>query len=143
MGCWHGNIAPSSVEVSVIHDKVGWNPITSEITRACGMVHTDGEILVHFKMEMRRIHPVVITDCAELLASLELLAFPYSDSIQMGIERIGKVKLSLFDPGMADDHYIAPGDMNITSQHNHPVGYGRDGAAKSLGAAPVCYPILT
>jgi hypothetical protein len=78
------------------------------------MVHTDGEILVHLKMKVRWIHAVVVTDGAELLSFLDLLPLSHSDSIEMGIERVRKMELPLFDPSMADDHYITPSNMNIT-----------------------------
>lgn len=97
---------------------------------------------MHFKVEMRWIHAVVCPDRSDLLTSAHPFAFMYDDPVKMAVEGIGKVQLSLLNPGMTDNDDISPVCMNVTSQNDHTVSYRIDGALESLGASAIGDPIL-
>ncbi len=106
------------------------------------MVYSDGEILVHLKMEMGGIHAMVIADGANLLTSPDLLSLTHDDLVEMSVEGISEVKLPVLDPGMADDDNISPVCTDVPCQNSHPIPYGVDGASEALGTSSVSNPIL-
>ena len=61
--------------------EIGGYPVTSQIAGSLGMIHPDGEILVHFKMEVGGIHAVIVSDVSDLLALLDLLALAHPDPV--------------------------------------------------------------
>jgi len=107
------------------------------------MVHSDREILVKFKVEMGRVHSVIVSNGANLFALRYLLSLPHLDPVEMGIEGINEFQLPVFDPGVADDDHVSPGRMDVPGKHNQAVADRVDGFPKAAGTASVCYkPIL-
>ncbi len=98
---------------------------------------------MNLEMEMGRIHSVIVANGSDLLATDDLLPFADDYPVQMGIERIGIVDLPLLNPGMADNHHISPGNMNVACKNDHAVSDGMDGAAKPPGTSSVRYPVLS
>ena len=150
LGCWQkeagwgdGNDGHAAAEMTMGKDEVGWNPVAPEITGALGMVNTDGEILVHFKMQVWRIHAVVCPDCSDLLTSAHLFSFTHDDPIEMAVEGIGEVKLPMLNPSVTDNDDISPVGMNVAGQNNNAVSDCIDGALKAFCTAAIGDPILT
>lgn len=53
------------------------------------------------------------------------------------------MQLPVFNPGMTDDHNIAPAHMDVSCENDDSIADGIDGIAKSLGTTIIRYPILT
>lgn len=88
--CWkkeiggrNGNSRATAIEVTMCHDKFRREPVTAEIAGSLGMIHSNGKILVHFKMKVGRIHPVVVADGADLLTSGDPLSFTNENIVEM------------------------------------------------------------
>jgi len=79
----HGD---ATAEMAMGCDEIAWHPVTAEITRSLGVVHTDGEILVHFKVKMGWVHAVIGPYHADLLPAPDLLPLTYDDLVEMAIE---------------------------------------------------------
>ena len=77
------------------------------------MVHSDREVLVHLKVEMGGIHAMIGADSAELLTPPDLLSLTYDDLVEMAVQGISEVELTILDPSMADDNHIAPVCVNV------------------------------
>lgn len=129
--------------MSVRIDEICGRPIAAKIAGSLGMVHADGEILVHFEVEMGRVHAVVIAHRADLLSSPDLLPLMHENPVEVAVEGIGEMKLPVLDPCMADDDDITPVGMDIAGQHHHPISDGMNRTPESLGAATLCDPILS
>jgi len=131
-------------QVAACHDELGRKPVAPQITGALGVVDTNGEVLVDFEMEVSRVHAVVIADGADLLAAGHLLAFAHGDPVKVRVEGVCEMELAFFDPGVAHDDHVPPGDMNVPGQHDQAVPDGMDGLSKTAGAAAVGdEPVLT
>lgn len=127
----------------MFHDKFRREPVATKIAGSLGMIDPYGEILVHLKMQVRRIHPMVVTDGADLLSSCDLLSFTDNNFVEMRREGIGKMQLTVLYPGMADDHHIAPAHMDIPCENDDSIADGIDGIAEPLGTASIRHPILS
>ena len=86
---------------------------------------------------------MIITDGADLLTPPDLLSLTHDNLVEMAVEGIGEVKLTILDPGMADDNHIAPVRVDVPSQNNHAIPDRVDGTSEALGTPPVGDPILT
>lgn len=83
VGWRNRDILAAAAEVAMGIDKFSWKPITAEIAGALGMIHSNGEILVHFKVKMRGIHPVVVSNGANLLPPGDLLSFTDKNFVEV------------------------------------------------------------
>ena len=81
---WDKMAAPS--QLTMAHDEVGRDPVASQVTGACRMVDSNGEILVHLEMEMGGVHSMVCSNSADLLSPFALLAFSYGDPVEVAVE---------------------------------------------------------
>lgn len=89
------------------------------------------------EVKMGRIHPVVVSDRAELFSLGDLLSLPNLNPVEVRVKGIGELQLSVFDPCMADDHDVPPGCMDIPCQHDKTVSNGIHRLAKAPFAAAV------
>ena len=78
-----GDAGSTAMKMTMGHDEFRGEPVTTEITGALCMVHANGEILVHFKVEMGWIHPVIIADRADLLTPADPLSFPDKNPVEV------------------------------------------------------------
>ena len=136
------DVSSTARKMPARHDEFRGEPVTPEVLGSLGVVHTDGEVLVDFKVEVRGVHALVVTDRSDLLSPGDLLSLADIDPFQMRVQGVGKVELSVFNPGMADDDHISPGDMDVAGQHDDAVTNRVDRLAESLGASPVGDPIF-
>jgi len=67
-------------------DEISGYPVASQITRSLGMIYPNGEILVHFEMEVGGVHAMIVSYITDLLAFLDLLSLAHPDPVQVGIE---------------------------------------------------------
>ena len=131
------------MKVTMCHDKFRREPVATKITGSLGMIDPYGEILVHLKMQMRRIHPMVVADGADLLTSCDLLSLTNNYLVEMRREGVGEIEFPILNPGMADDHNIAPARMDIPSENDDSIADRIDGIAESLGTSTIRHPILS
>ena len=142
VGWRDGNALASAAKVPMSHDKFRWQPVAAEITSALSMIHSDGEILVHLEMEMRRIHSVVITYRADLLPPHDLLSLANKNPIEMSGEGVGKMELLILDPSVTNDDDIAPADTNVAGQNDDSIADGINRVAKPLSTPTISHPIF-
>jgi hypothetical protein len=142
VGWRDGDALTTAAKVPMGHDKFRGKPIAAEITGALSMIHTDGEILVHLKVQMGRIHSVVVTYRPDLLPTHDLLALANKDPIEMSWKWVCEVKLPILDPSMTNDYDIAPADTNIAGQNNDSVADGINGVTKPFGTPTISHPIF-
>jgi len=136
----HHGLAASKLAMGV--DEVGRHPVAAQITGALSVVDANREIFVHFKMEVRRVHAVIVADDANLLAAPNLLSLAHIDMIEVAIERIGETELPMLNPGMSDNDDIAPVGVNVAGQDDNAIADRIDGASETLGAPPLGDPIF-
>ena len=136
-------MASAAVELPVLHDEIRGDPVTDKIAGACGMIHSDCEILVHLEMKVRGVHSVVVADRAHLLSPSDLLSLLHHDPVQMAVERVCKMQLSVLDPGMADDDYVPPVGMDVAGQNDETIRNGMHGMPECLTSPSGNDPILS
>ena len=79
-------ILVEEAEAPMSQYEIGGYPVTSQIAGSLGMIHPDGEILVHFKVKMGWVHAVIGPYHADLLPAPDLLPLTYDDLVEMAIE---------------------------------------------------------
>ena len=127
---------------SVIHDKIRRHPVTVEVAGPLSVVHTDGKILVNLEMEVRGIHTMVISNRADLLSASDLLPLAHHDPVEMPVERVAKMDLSVLNPSMTDYYHISPVRPDIAGQNDESVPDGMHGIPQGLAPSGVHDPIL-
>ena len=137
------NIASAAVELAVLHDEICGNPVTDEVTGTSGMIHTDAEIFVHLEVEVRGVHSVVVADGADLLTPHDLLALAHHDPVQMAVERVCKMQLSVLNPGMPDHHHVPPVGMDVPRQNDEAIPDGMHGMPECLPFSSGDDPVLS
>jgi hypothetical protein len=140
---WCRNLSSSSCKVTARHDKLGWNPVSTQVAMTGGVVHTNPQILMDLEVKVRWIHAVISPDRPDLLTLADLLTLPDIHPVKVGVERVGKVKLLLLDPSMSHDHDITPGDMDIPGKHDDAVTDCVNRQSEAFGATTIRDPILT
>lgn len=103
------------------HDELRGEPVTPQVPGPLRVVDPDAEVLVDFKVKVRGVHALVAADGPDLLSPGHLLSLADVDSFQMSVKGVSKAELSVFNPRMADDDHIPPGDMDISGQHDNAV----------------------
>lgn len=88
-GCRHTTTSP--VKFAAICDEFRGNPITDKVTCSRRVIDPDCQVLVHFEMKVRGVHPMIIAYRSNPLPPLYLLALPDKDPVQMTIQRVRKV----------------------------------------------------
>ena len=126
----------------MIRDEIGRNPVTLKIAGSLSMIDPDGEIFVDLEVEVRRIHPVIVSYIPYLLPLLHLLLLTHFDFVEVGVERVCESQLPILDPGMADHDDISPADMDVAREDNNAVSNRIDGEAEPLGTPTIRHPIL-
>jgi len=82
--CRH--VVTTAADFASCHDELRGEPVASEVAGSLGVIDSDGEVLMNLKVQVRRIHPVIVSDRSYLLATADLLAFSDSNSVHVGVE---------------------------------------------------------
>ena len=83
VGRGDGDARSAAMEMTMGHDKFRREPVTTKITSPLCMIYPNGEILVHFKVEMGWVHSMIIANRTDLLPPADLLSFADKDPVEV------------------------------------------------------------
>ncbi len=143
--CGDRDRSPFAAQASVFGDELGWVRPVAHVGKDAAAVHTDVDIVTHFKMEMSRIHAAVRAYRANLLATFDGLAVFHAHFVKVTVEGIDKFDgaAGWVPVGMPDEHDISPTGSDIVSERNDAIGARVNRIAKIGVSTAASVPVFT
>src|SRR5579864_5292916 len=126
----------------VLENELRWIVIITEVLREFRATHSDLEVLADFKMQMRIVKPVGVSERRDLLAAPHRLTAMHHNRQQMSVERIDAARHAAIAICVTNDDYISPALVTITCEHDHAVANAVDRIAQIGVAAANSIPIF-
>ncbi len=126
----------------MLRDEFVRGEIIAEITQETAAKHADLDVFANLQMEMSFVHPEIVADSPDLLATMDLLTLVDGKIQEVAVEGVAILQFKAFVVGVPEDHDISPADVVIAGKGDESVGDGVDRIAKITVATAETIPVL-